>query len=73
MAAKMFLRVALSGKGDRSPRVINVDGHPAYARAISDLKQSGELGGRCYCRPSPYLNNVIEQDHSFIKSASPPN
>jgi transposase-like protein len=39
----------------------------AYARAISDLKQSGELGGRCYCRPSPYLNNVIEQDHRFIK------
>jgi transposase-like protein len=27
MAAKMFLRVALSGKGDRSPRVINVDEH----------------------------------------------
>ena len=25
------------------PRVINVDGHPAYARAIDELKHSGEL------------------------------
>ena len=34
---------------------------------ISELKQSGELGRRCRCRPSPYLNNIIEQDHRFIK------
>ena len=47
--------------------MINVDGHPAYARAISELKQSGELGRRCRCRPSPYLNNILEQDHRFIK------
>ena len=30
IAAKLFLRLALSGVG-RAPRVINVDGHPAYA------------------------------------------
>lgn len=50
-----------------SPRVINVDGHPAYASAITELKQSGELGRRCHCRTSPYMNNIIEQDHRFIK------
>ena len=66
-AAKLFLRLALSGTGGIRPRVINVDGHPAYARAIAELKQSGDLGRRCRCRPSPYLNNVIEQDHRFIK------
>jgi transposase, IS6 family len=66
-AAKLFLRLVLSGTGGRRPRVINVDGHPAYARAIVQLKRSGELGRRCRCRPSPYLNNVIEQDHRFIK------
>ena len=66
-AAKLFLRLALSGTGGKRPRVINVDGHPAYARAISELKQSGELGRGCRCRPSPYLNNIIEQDHRFIK------
>jgi IS6 family transposase len=43
IAAKLFLRLALSGGGLRT-RVINVDGHPAYASAISELKQTGELG-----------------------------
>ena len=42
-------------------------GHPAYARAIRELKESGELGRRCRCRTSPYLNNIIERDHRFIK------
>jgi hypothetical protein len=47
--------------------VINVDGHPAYASAIAKLKQTGELGRRCRCRTSSYMNNIIEQDHRFIK------
>ena len=66
IAAKLFLRLALTGSGP-APRVINVDGHPAYASAIAELKQSGELGRHCRCRTSPYMNNVIEQDHRFIK------
>jgi IS6 family transposase len=49
-AAKLFLRLALSGSGRIRPRVINVDGHPAYARAVTELKRSGELGRRCRCR-----------------------
>ena len=40
-AAKLFLRLALSGTAGKRPRGINVDGHPAYARAISELKQTG--------------------------------
>jgi len=66
IAAKMFLRLALS-RGGPCPRVINVDGHPAYASAVAELKQTGELSRRCRCRTVPYLNNVIEQDHRFIK------
>ena len=66
IAAKHFLQLALS-RTERRPRVINVDRHPAYASAISELKESGELGGRCRCRPCPYLNNILEQDHRFIK------
>jgi len=66
IAAKMFLRLALCGSGPR-PRVINVDGHPAHPAAVTELKQTGELGRRCRCRTAPYLNNVIEQDHRFIK------
>ena len=67
MAAKQFLQLALHRTGRVRPRVINVDGHPAYATAISKLKESGELRRRCRCRPSPYMNNVLEQDHRFIK------
>ena len=66
IAAKLFLRLALSAGGP-PPRVINVDGHPAYAGAIAELQQTGELGRRCRCRSAPYLNNTIEQDHRFIK------
>ena len=50
-----------------APRVINVDGHQAYAHAITELKRKGELGRRCRYRRCPYLNNVVEQDHRFIK------
>jgi len=35
--------------------------------ADAELKQTGQLGWRCRCRPSPYLNNVLEQDHRFIR------
>ena len=49
------------------PRVINVHGHSAYPGVIDELKKSGELGQRCRCRPSQYMNNVIEQDHRFVK------
>ena len=66
-AAKHFLQLALWRTREVRPRVINVDGHPAYAGAIAQLKRSGALGRRCRCRPCPYLNNIIEQDHRFIK------
>jgi transposase-like protein len=66
IAAKLFLRLALSG-GAPPPRVINVDGHPAYPAGVTELKPSGELERHCRCRTAPYLNNVIEQDHRFVK------
>ena len=60
VAAKQFLWLALCRTGRVRPGVINVDGHPAYATAISELKQSGELGGRCRCRPSvPIVNSDL--------------
>ncbi len=65
-AAKGFVQLALSTVPAR-PRVINVDGHAAYATAIAELKESGVLSRKCRCRPSPYLNNIIEQDHRFVK------
>jgi IS6 family transposase len=44
-----------------------VDGHPSYPGVIDELKKCGDLSRRCRCRPSPYLNNIIEQDHRFVK------
>lgn len=67
LAAKHFLQLALSNCGKIRPRVINVDGHPAYSSVIAELKHAGELGKHCRCRKSQYLNNIIEQDHRFIK------
>lgn len=37
IAATMFLRLELSAGGPW-PRVINVDGHPAYTSAVAELK-----------------------------------
>jgi transposase-like protein len=67
-AATLFLRLWLSASSGIRLRVINVNGHPACARAITELKHSGELSWSCHCRrTSPYLNNLIEQGHRFIK------
>ena len=67
VAAKHFLQMALWRTGKIRPRVINVDRHASYPPAIAELKKTGELGRRCQCRPCPYLNNVLEQDHRFVK------
>ena len=47
IAAKQFLQMALWRVGGLRPRVINVDGHPAYPQAMRELKASGELSRRC--------------------------
>ena len=67
VAAKLFLQLTLRNGAQIRPRVINVGGHQAYAQAITELKRNGELGPRCRYRRCPYLNNVVEQDHRFIK------
>jgi transposase, IS6 family len=66
-AAKRFFRKALRAPGHPRPRVINVDGNPSYPKVITELKQTGELGRRCHCRPVRFLNNIVEQDHRTIK------
>jgi len=66
-AAKRFFQKALRASGHPRPRVINVDGNPAYPNVISELKRTGQLGRRCRCRPVRFLNNVVEQDHRAIK------
>jgi transposase, IS6 family len=66
-AAKRFFRKALRARHTVPPRVINVDRNPAYPKAVGKLKRKGTLPPECELRPIKYLNNLIEQDHRFIK------
>ena len=66
-AAKRFLARALDASHTITPRVINVDQNPAYPKAVDELKAAGKLPQGCQLRPVKYLNNLIEQDHRFIK------
>ena len=36
-------------------------------RPLRELKREGNFARSCQCRPSPYLNNIIEQDYRFVK------
>jgi transposase, IS6 family len=58
----------VGGKATRAvPRVINVDKNAAYPKAMADLKAAGVLPASVELRQVKYLNNLIEQDHRFIK------
>jgi transposase, IS6 family len=50
-----------------APRVITVDKHAAYPKALAELKAAGILPEQVKLRQIKYLNNLVEQDHRFIK------
>jgi transposase, IS6 family len=66
-AAARFFRKALRAKHTVTPRVITVDKNAAYPPAFEKLQQEGDLPASCTLRPCKYLNNVVEQDHRFLK------
>jgi transposase, IS6 family len=66
-AAKRFFRKMLKAASHSSPRVINVDKNQAYPPAVEQLKKEGSFPNRTQLRLCKYLNNLIEQDHRFIK------
>ncbi|MDV2997326.1 MAG: IS6 family transposase ISAcma1 [Chroococcidiopsis sp. SAG 2025] len=66
-AAKRFFRKALKATCTQPPRVINVDKNAAYPPSIEQLKAESTLRSACELRQSKYLNNLVEQDHRFIK------
>ena len=55
-----------------TPQVINVDKNVAYPKALADLKAAGILSEQVELRQVKYLNNLIEQDHRFIKRLTKP-
>jgi transposase, IS6 family len=66
-AAKRFFCKMLKTSSHSSPRVINVDKNPAFPPAVEQLKEEGTIPNHTQLRQSKYLNNLIEQDHRFIK------
>ena len=66
-AAKRFFRRVLGRPNISAPRVINVDKNRSYIGAVNDLKQEMLLPEHCQRRPCQYMNNIVEQDHRFMK------
>ncbi len=66
-AARRFFNTALTATQTVTPRVINVAKNAAYPKALKELKAEGMVPESCELRQVKYLNNLIEQDHRFIK------
>jgi len=66
-AAKRFFVKTLAASHTSTPRVITVDKNAAYPKAFKELKAERVLPDGCELRQSKYLNNLVEQDHRFIK------
>ena len=66
-AAKRFFKKALAASHICKPRVITVDKNPAYPVAIQELKEEKHMPEGIQIRQVKYLNNIVEQDHRFIK------
>lgn len=71
-AATAFLRKILRAPHVAAPRVMNVDENPAYPGAFNTVKEEGLVPKRSRPRQCRYLNNVVEQDHHFIKRRTRP-
>ncbi|MEK0224479.1 IS6 family transposase [Bacillus proteolyticus] len=66
-AAKRFFKKALQPFHVSKLRVITVDKNPAYPIAIEELKKEKKMPVGIQIRQIKYLNNIVEQDHRFIK------
>jgi len=66
-AAKRFFKKMLRADHRRLPFSISVDKNAAYPEAFSASQEERIVPQDCKLRRVKYLNNVIEQDHRFIK------
>jgi transposase-like protein len=66
-AAKRFFKKMMRAEHRRLPFSISVDKNAAYPEAFSDSQDERIVPKDCQLRRVKYLNNVIEQDHRFIK------
>jgi transposase-like protein len=66
-AAKRFFKKMMRADHRRLPFSISVDKNAAYPEAFTASQDEKILPKDCTLRRVKYLNNVIEQDHRFIK------
>jgi len=66
-AAKRFFRKMMRADHRRLPFTISVDKNAAYPEAFATAQVEKVLPHDCKLRRVKYLNNVIEQDHRFVK------
>ncbi len=66
-AAKRFFKKMMRAEHRRLPFSISVDKNAAYPEAFSSSQEERIMPKHCKLRRVKYLNNVIEQDHRFIK------
>ena len=71
-AAIAFFRKTLGAAHTTPPRVVTVDKNPAYPVAFEAVRHEGLVRPRSNLRQCKYLNNIIEQDHRFIKRRTRP-
>jgi transposase-like protein len=66
-AAKRFFKKMMRAEHRRLPFSISVDKNAAYPEAFSASQEERNVPKDCRLRRVKYLNNVIEQDHRFVK------
>lgn len=66
-AAKRFFRKVMRADHRRLPCSISTDKHASYPDAFTSSQEGEILPKDCQLRRVKYLNNVIEQDHRFIR------
>lgn len=66
-AAKRFFKKVVRADRRRLPFTIGTDKHASYPEAFAASVREKVLPPDCKLRRVKYLNNVIEQDHRFIR------
>jgi len=66
-ATKKFFRKALRSPHNTNPRVITTDKYAATIKTIKNEIKNKRLHPGTRHRSSKYMNNIIEQDHRYIK------
>jgi len=70
VAAKAFFRKAFKNNG--VPDKVVIDKSGSNTCALNDFNESRPEGQKIEIRQNKYLNNIIEQDHRFIKKRTKP-